>query len=260
MRTPRFPFLGAFSAFAHTVVAAGLCLAFVSGCSSIPKLGRSSSTPAAFVPSNHEGDAKLPAGLRRVVLLPLAGSDVASPESVCALDPVIVSALQRQNRFEVVPLTRDECRRYFQTDEISSVSEIPANLMSVLQREYAADAVLFIDLTVYRAYHPLAIGLRAKLATIGSAHLVWTFDNVFSADDPSVANSAVAYLKPRDQNGLPSDMITVDLESPVRFATYASAAMFATLPPVNAPGTPVKAKRDTANERSSTREPGRSSQ
>jgi hypothetical protein len=183
------------------------------------------------------------------VVLPLAGGAVASPESVSALDPVIISALQLQNRFEVVPLTREECHRYFQANEISSVSEIPANLMSVLQREYAADAVLFIDLTVYRAYHPLAVGLRAKLATIDSAHLVWTFDNVFSADDPSVASSAVQYLKTRDQNGLPSDMIAVDLESPVRFATYASAAMFATLPPVKAQVAAAKAKRDGANER-----------
>jgi hypothetical protein len=244
------PFMRAHSARALSAIAVGLCLALAQGCSSLPAMGRASSSKAAtFVPSNHAGDAKLPSGLRRVVVLPLAGSEVASPESVSALDPVIVSALQLQNRFEVVPLTREECRRYFQSDEISSVSEIPANLMSVLKREYAADAVLFVDLTVYRAYHPLAVGLRAKLATIDSAHLVWTFDNVYSADDPAVASSAVQYLKSRDQNGLPSDMIAVDLESPVRFATYASSSMFSTLPPVNAPATPAKAKRETAKER-----------
>lgn len=167
-----------------------------------------------------------------------------------ALDPVLISALQLQNRFEVVPLTREECRRYFQSDEISSVSEIPANLMPVLKREYAADAVLFIDLTVYRAYHPLAIGLRAKLASVGDAHLIWTFDNVFSADDPAVADSAVRYLKSRDKGGLPPDLIAVDLESPLRFGAYASASMFATLPPINtsaAPSTPAKGRRDSAN-------------
>jgi hypothetical protein len=249
MKTKLSWLLGSISARCHLAVAAGILVALASGCSSMPSLGRTSAKAAAFTPTNHTGDAKLPSGLRRVVVLPLAGGTVASPESVSALDPVIISALQLQNRFEVVPLTREECQRYFQTNEISSVSEIPANLMSVLQREYAADAVLFIDLTVYRAYHPLAVGLRAKLATIDSAHLVWTFDNVFSADDPSVASSAVQYLKTRDQNGLPSDMIAVDLESPVRFATYASAAMFATLPPVKAQVATAKEKRDGANER-----------
>jgi hypothetical protein len=241
--------LTAVSARSRLAITAGIFAALASGCSTMPTMGHTSAKAAAFTPTNHTGDAKLPAGLRRVVVLPLAGGTVASPESVSALDPVIISALQLQNRFEVVPLTREECHRYFQTNEISSVSEIPANLMSVLQREYAADAVLFIDLTVYRAYHPLEVGLRAKLATIESAHLVWTFDNVFSADDPSVASSAVQYLKTRDQNGLPSDMIAVDLESPVRFATYASAAMFATLPPVKAQVAAGKPKRDAANER-----------
>jgi len=237
------------SAPSRFAVLASIFIALATGCSSVGSLGHTSSKAATFSPTNHTGDAKLPSGLRRVVVLPLAGGAVASPESVSALDPVIISALQLQNRFEVVPLTREECHRYFQTNEISSVSEIPANLMSVLQREYAADAVLFIDLTVYRAYHPLSVGLRAKLATIDSAHLVWTFDNVFSADDPAVASSAIQYLKTRDQNGLPSDMIAVDLESPVRFATYASAAMFATLPPVNAQVATAKPKRSEGNQR-----------
>lgn len=233
-------------------LAAGLLLGLLCGCSVLPKSGHTAAKAAAPVPLNHGGDARLPAGLRRVVILPLAGGTVASPESVSALDPVLIAALQLQNRFEVVPLTREECRRYFQNDEISSVSEIPANLMSVLKREYSADAVLFIDLTVYRAYHPLAIGLRAKLATLDDAHLVWTFDNVFSADDPAVAEGAVRYLKSRDQGGLPADLIAVDLESPLRFGTYASTAMFATLPPINAPTAALaaaKARRDPASGR-----------
>ena len=214
---------------------AGLIL--LAGCAQLTAKKDDLTTKApTFVPTNHGGDAKLPAGLRRVILMPVAGSDVASPESVAALDPVIVNALQLQNRFEIVPLSREECRRYFQTDEISSVSAIPANFMTVIRREYAADAVLFVDLTIYRAYHPLALGFRAKLATVANSHLAWTFDSVFSADDPTVADSAARYLSKRDQGGLPSDLSTVVLQSPVRFATYAAAAMFATLPPINAPG------------------------
>ncbi len=191
-----------------------------------------------FVPSNHGGDAKLPAALRRVVLLPLAGGTVASPESVSALDPVLVSALQLQNRFEVVPLTREECRRFFETDELPSVSPIPGNFMAVIRREYAADAVLFVDLTVYRAYHPLSLGFRAKLATVSNAHLVWTFDTIYSADDPAVVAAAEHYLSNRDQGSLPAGLSPVVLQSPVRFAAYATASMFSTLPPINAPAIP----------------------
>lgn len=226
-------------------------LSLFAGCAAIPNAGHISEKPSQPLRLNHGGDAKLPSVIKRVILLPLAGGSVASPESVSALDPVLIAALQLQNRFEVVPLTREECRRYFQNDEISSVSAIPANLLSVLKREYAADAVLFVDLTVYRAYHPLAIGLRAKLATLEEAHLVWTFDTVFSADDPAVADNAVRFLKSRDQGGLPADLIAVDLESPVRFGTYASTAMFATLPPIStsAPQITAKSRRDASNVR-----------
>jgi hypothetical protein len=232
-------------------VAISIFLSLFSGCAQLQNAGRAVERPAQPLRLNHGGDAKLPSGLQRVVILPLAGGTVASPESVSALDPVLIAALQLQNRFEVVPLTREECRRYFQTDEISSVSAIPANLLSVLKREYAADAVLFMDLTVYRAYHPLAIGLRGKLATLDGAHLVWTFDTVFSADDPSVADNAVRFLKSRDQGGLPADLIAVDLESPVRFCTYASTAMFATLPPISTstPQVTAKRRRDASNVR-----------
>jgi hypothetical protein len=236
---------------AHSA-AFSLFLCLVSGCSVLPNAGHVTEKAVPPLHLNHGGDAKLPSGLQRVILLPLAGGSVASPESVSALDPVLIGALQLQNRFEVVPLTREECRRYFQNEEISSVSAIPANLMSVLKREYAADAVLFVDLTVYRAYHPLAIGLRAKLAMLDGAHLVWTFDTIFSADDPAVAENAVRYLKSRDQGGLPADLIAVDLESPVRFGTYASTAMFATLPPISTSAPQVTAKkshRDAANVR-----------
>jgi hypothetical protein len=235
---------------AHSV-AFSTVLGLFSGCSVLPNPGHVTEKASQPLHLNHGGDAKLPSGLQRVILLPLAGGSVASPESASALDPVLIAALQLQNRFEVVPMTREECRRYFQNDEISSVSAIPANLMSVLKREYAADAVLFVDLTVYRAYHPLAIGLRAKLATLDGAHLVWTFDTVFSADDPVVADNAVRFLKSRDQGGLPADLIAVDLESPVRFGTYASTAMFATLPPIStsAPQVTAKSRRDASNVR-----------
>jgi hypothetical protein len=238
------PRLALFAAFSLT-----LCL--FSGCAGLSNMGHVAEKPAQPVHLNHGGDAKLPSGLQRVILLPLAGGSVASPESVSALDPVLIAALQLQNRFEVVPLTREECRRYFQNDEISSVSAIPSNLMSVLKREYAADAVLFVDLTVYRAYHPLAIGLRAKLAMLDGAHLAWTFDTVFSADDPAVAENAIRFLKSRDPGGLPADLIAVDLESPLRFGTYASNAMFATLPPISTstPQFMAKSRRDATNVR-----------
>ncbi len=188
-----------------------------------------------FTPTNHAGDPVQPAGLRRVVLLPLAGGTAAPAASLAALDPVFAGALQRQNRFEVVAVSRDECLRLFAVEELSSVEALPSNFMSVLRREYAADGVIFVDVTVFQAYRPLGIGLRAKLATTQDVRLVWTFDTLFSAADPAVANSARRQSLESSRRDVPADLTPAVLQSPSRFAAYAAEAMFATLPPVTAP-------------------------
>lgn len=184
-----------------------------------------------FAPINHAGEPSL-GGLRRVVLLPVAGGEIMPLESAATLDPVLVAALQRENRFEVVSLSRAECLRRFRTTEFVSTSALPPGLLPALRDDFGAEAVLFIDVTVFSAYRPLALGLRGKLATIDGRRLVWTFDTVFSAEDPAVVNAARRHVLNSDGAGLPADLTGSVLQSPARFAGYAAAAMFATLPPV----------------------------
>ncbi|MEO5959537.1 MAG: hypothetical protein ABIZ49_08070 [Opitutaceae bacterium] len=187
-----------------------------------------------FSPVNQAGESSL-GGIRRIVLLPIAGGSLASSEVASALDPVFAGALQLEHRFEIVPLSREECLRRFRAEAVSSVASLPADFLTTLGRDFNAEAVLFVDLTVYRAYRPLALGLRAKLAAIDGGRLIWSFDNVFSADDPAVANAARHYFLGADRSGVPADLTPAVLQSPTRFATYAASAMFATLPPVNPP-------------------------
>jgi hypothetical protein len=184
-----------------------------------------------FEPSNFMREAVVPANVHRVVVLPIYAAGVARDDSVAALDPVFVTALQKQNRFEVVPLSREECRRRFQVASLSSAGALPHDFLSVLRRDFAADAVLFVDLTVFRAYRPLELGVRGKLAMVDDVRLVWSFDHVFSADDPAVANSARHHVLEHDQ-AVPADMTHRVLQSPSAFADYVASAMFATLPPV----------------------------
>lgn len=184
-----------------------------------------------FAPINHAGEPSL-GGLRRVILLPVAGGELVPLESTAALDPVLVAALQRENRFEVVALSRAECLRRFRTAEFVSTSALPPGLLQSLRDDFGAEAVLFIDVTVFSAYRPLALGLRGKLAAIDGRRLIWTFDTVFSAQDPAVVNAARRHVLHSDGAGLPADLTRSVLQSPGRFAGYAAAAMFATLPPV----------------------------
>lgn len=184
-----------------------------------------------YVPANHAGDPHLGA-IRRVVLLPVFGGTVASSEMAAALDPVLAAALQREKRFEVVTLSRENSLRRFRAEAVSSAGALPADMLAVLRQEFAADAVMFVDLTVYRAYRPLALGLRAKLAAIDGTRLVWTFDDTFSAENPLVANAARHHFVEEDHSGVPADFTPAVLQSPTKFAAYAATAMFSTLPPV----------------------------
>ncbi len=224
------------SARAVVALAALLSLA-LTGCIS-PPVHDSARRGPFFTPTNHAGDARLPADLRRVVLLPVAGGAAADAESAAALDPVFIAELQKQNRFEVVALTREDCLRRFRAEEFLSTAALPPDFLAMLKREHAADAVMFVDVTAYKAYRPLVLGVRAKLALLepeADVRLVWTFDNVFAAADPAVANSARHHFLDSDRGGIPADLTQGVLQSPSRFATYVAAATFATLPPVYAP-------------------------
>jgi hypothetical protein len=170
------------------------------------------------------------------VLLPVSGGTAAPEESAAELDATFSRALQEQNRFEVVPFSRDECLRRFGATSFSSAAALPHDFLAILHRLYAADAVMFVDVTVYRAYAPLALGIRAKLATIDGQRLVWTIDDVFSADNPLVASGARHFYLQGQQHDMPGDLTPAALQSPNRFAEYAAHTVFQTLPPVTLGG------------------------
>ncbi|MEO7414862.1 MAG: hypothetical protein ABIZ81_16070 [Opitutaceae bacterium] len=211
--------------------AAGALLCLLAGCAT-PNYHDPARLGPFFTPTNHEGVANLAVDLRRVMFLPVSGASVTTPEMVAALNPVFAAALQKENRFEVITLTREEFRRKFGVEEIASSAALPRDFMTVLRRDYAVDAVLFVDLTSFSAYRPLAIGVRAKLATVDEARLLWNFDTVFSAADATVANSARRHLLKQDRSAAPADLSPAVLQSPTRFGGYVAAATFATLPPV----------------------------
>jgi hypothetical protein len=184
-----------------------------------------------FRPTNFKGEAQLPADVRRVILLPVCGGTIVPPETAETLEEVFATELQKQKRFEVVRFSRTECQQRFGFPEFSSTAALPHDFLSTLGREFAADAVLFVDLTSYQAYRPLALGVRAKLATIEQTRLLWTFDEIFSADDPAVSNSVRHYYGAADPSGMPLDTAKGALQSPSKFAAYVAAATFNTLPP-----------------------------
>lgn len=184
----------------------------------------------AYVPTNHKGDARLPHDIQRVAMLPAHGGDVADPESAAALDPVLLTALQRQVRFEVVTVSREDCRRLFGSGSVGSTDALPPGLLEKIAATYAVDAVLFTDITVYQPYRPLTLGFRAKLATARDVRLVWAFDEVFSGGQAAMLTSVQDYYAGVDKSAA-MDVSSAVFQSPTRFGAVAADLMFRTLPP-----------------------------
>jgi hypothetical protein len=209
------------------------CAACVlAGCATVhPGIADPARTGPFFTPHNHVGAPRIPAAVRRVVLLPVHGGEFAPVEMSESLDPVFAAALEKQMRFEVVTLPRDECQKSFGVPDISSASALPHDFLRIVGEKYGAQAVLFVDVTAYRAYRPLTLGVRAKLANVSDRTLLWTFDEIFSTTDPLVVNSVRRFYSPDEFGAVPFDLSTDALRSPGRFAGYVADAVFKTLPP-----------------------------
>jgi hypothetical protein len=183
-----------------------------------------------FAPVNFRGDAQLAPDIQRVAFLPIHGGELVPAEVAADLDPVLVTALQRQVRFEVVMVSREDCHQMFRAGSFGSTAALPHGFLEKIAEKYAVDAVLFTDLTVFQAYRPIALGLRCKLATTRDVRLVWAFDEVFSSADVKMVTSVRRHYKDGDRSA-PVDPTAAVLQSPTRFGAVAADLMFRTLPP-----------------------------
>jgi hypothetical protein len=209
-----------------------LLLALVlGGCESKPSPMEMLQRGPVYTPRNTVGVSHIPRSIQRVVLLPIHSEGDVSQETLRDLDPIFGAALEHQVRFEVVFLSREECQRTFGAPDFSSTDALPHDFLAILGDKLSADAVLFVDLTAYRAYRPLSLGIRSKLASVKERSLVWAFDELISASDPTVVNSVRRFYLRSDRGPVPFDLTTAALESPNRFAAFAADAVFKTLPP-----------------------------
>ncbi|HNX04968.1 MAG TPA: hypothetical protein PKI32_05675 [Opitutales bacterium] len=204
----------------------------VSGCTtqkknSVPREAYQSK----YTPRNVAGLPKIPATVRRVVVLPIYWDRDADSDFVADLDVIFQLALQRTNAFEIVPVPRAQMYKFFHAYQLSSVQVLPDDLMQVLKTQYAADAVLFLDLTVNRPYRPISIGIRARLVEIDGKSMIWAVDSIFDSADPAVARAALDFSNRSTFNRYPVDSTGGILMSPRAFAGFAADTLFGTLPP-----------------------------
>lgn len=210
--------------------------ALLSGCSTLGLSKQKSDAPREtyrpkYVPKNVTSTTKLPLDVRRVVVLPIYWDRDANADFVTDLDIIMQLSLQRTGAFEVVPISRTQMYKLFGVYQYSSIQILPDNLINTLVSQYAADAVMFIDLTVNRPYRPISIGLRVKLVKKDDLSIIWAVDALFDSADPAVANAALDFSGKSTFNRYPVDRSGGILQSPRAFAGFVADSLYKTLPP-----------------------------
>jgi len=70
--------------------------AVLAGCATHPGPFDQARRGPYYKPLNYVRDKTLPAGVKRVLVLPVCGGQVADPDSAAALDDIVRAALQKQ--------------------------------------------------------------------------------------------------------------------------------------------------------------------
>jgi hypothetical protein len=200
------------------------------GCAQISK--ETAYVPAPPLPSFHAQIPEPVNQIRRVAVLPIA-YQTPLEASLAGLDSALREELAKTSLFELVPISRQELDSRFNQRQFSSVEIVPAELLTTLRTEYGVDGVLFTELTSYRPYQPIAIGLRSKLIDAQSGRVRWAFDHLFDAGNLETAKAAEGYylatnpppavIEPGYYTG------AAVLQSPSRFTKYAAWEAFRSL-------------------------------
>jgi hypothetical protein len=167
----------------------------------------------------------------RVAVLPLSG-DVQPPQALREMDQTFFAEFNKTQVFEGIKVSRSDISETVHQEQLPSTEAIPRELLLLLQNKYSAEAVLFTDITHYRPYRPISIGVRTKLVSLRTNEVLWAIDSTLDSAEPGVVAAARYYSKLTEQNPLiikASDSSGV-LLSPQRFARFVAREVFATLP------------------------------
>lgn len=209
-----------------------MCLGlFGAGCRSAKLLTDPILGPDFVVANAYSMRNTLPVTLRRVAVLPLSHNErdinaAAGPEM---LEPALHAELAKSGRFELLMITPAQLKQWTGQPLWRDTDELPADFLKIVAGRTGSDAVLFSQLTRFKAYPPLVLGWRFKLVS-NSAEVWWAVDELFDAGDERVANSARRYERARVGNNPAVEDSRSILLSPSRFGQYTTSAIFQTLP------------------------------
>jgi hypothetical protein len=187
----------------------------------------------SYEPGNvYLGGEKLPRSLKRVAVLPVTarGADPELGGSRASLEQALQTELGKRARFEVVTVAPEALRQWTGRSQWATTDRFPTNFFDRVREGTGCDAVLFAQVTDFRAYPPLVVGWRLQLLDCDGLQVWWAVDEHFDASEPAVANAARRFHL--DHAGKPAELTDTGeiLYSPRRFGSYAANAVVATCP------------------------------
>ena len=170
--------------------------------------------------------------VRRVAVLPVTTSETttALESGSETLAPGLFRELAQAGRFETVTVKPEQLRQWTGRAGWSASDPLPGDFFKRLREATGCDAVLFSQLTHYQPYPPLTVGWRLQLVDAVSLRPWWACDEVFNAEDATVARAARRYYDAHPPGPDSTETSRGILYSPRRFGAYAANAVVATLP------------------------------
>jgi hypothetical protein len=207
-----------------------VALFFLSGCNTRPLtdpiIGPGFSATNAF-----RRTEILPPTLRRVAVLPLSydASDPTAMNGQQMLEPMLRAELTKTERFELVFIKPEQLRIWTGKERWDSFEALPPDLLKLVAQKTACDGLLLPRLSQFKAYPPMLIGWRIKLAA-NNADVLWAVDELFDAAEETVSNSARRYDRSHVKNNPVLEDSRSILLSPSKFGQYTLHSVLETLP------------------------------
>ena len=168
---------------------------------------------------------------RRVAVLPLMpdkpGANLEAGRRL--LEPIFISELRKSEAFEIQIVTPAQLQSWTGKGGWTAEEALPGDFLSAIQKQTGCDGTLFVKLTSFQAYPPLAVGWSAKIVSTTSNNVPAAVEAMFDWSNPNVRKAAKIYID--QQFGWKDVKSREEFQenSPSRFGQFAASQVVAKL-------------------------------
>lgn len=169
------------------------------------------------------------ADVRRAVVLPFE-REAAAAEFLGDLEATFAGELQKERRFEIVPLGDTDAG--LASALVRREGEYEIRSLIEIARRYSADAALVGTVTQFRPYEPMALGLKVELVSAATGEVVFSAEAIFDCAEEATLEAIREYHEARGGRDERADVSGWRhyTASPRSFARFVCASVAATLP------------------------------